>query len=658
MRADPAGGGGRGPAAGRWPAWLPPAGLFAAIWLLAHPYTGLTHDARLYGLQALARIDAALGADLFLVHGSQSAFTIFPAIHAALIRLLGLEAANIGLVLLGHGLWIGGAALLARRLARGPAAWLIAVAVVVLPGAYGGFGVFSYAEGFASPRLFAEAAALAGLGLLLAGRWPAALALQIPAFAVHPLMALPAVGAIGVYLILGDRRWLLATAGAAGAVLAAAALGVDPAARLFERMDGDWLTVVLDRNTYVFPSRWAPEDWYALAAAAALTGAGAIASGNPRRRLFLAVLATAAAGLGASLVAGDWLRSTLAIQLQPWRATWLLEVASIAGGVLALLRLRRRGPNRWPISALLLVALAHPVLPQLAAIAGGFAMVMLYGELSGRLSAMPRAFRLACFVFAGLCGLLELGLLGYRVLLSAQLLIPAGLFVPADLLDSGLAGLLLALAALRLRRRLSGAADLRACAVAGLVLLAAAAAWDQRSDWRALTEGGGAGPLTAALPAGAQVYWPPNPAESWFLLRRPSYVSSLQGAGVLFHRETALDYRRRLRALAPLGGMHHYPFDAARQTCEDIARPPLPGDMIRSCAAAPDLDYLVLTWRVEAFPHGTWHPPRSNVRMCRTEGDWLMEAPQAYYFYACADLREAGRAAAAADVDGLSRTPR
>ena len=58
-------------------------GLLAlATWALSHRYLGLFHDARLYTLQALARLHPALSADVFLRFGSQDRFTIFSPLYA------------------------------------------------------------------------------------------------------------------------------------------------------------------------------------------------------------------------------------------------------------------------------------------------------------------------------------------------------------------------------------------------------------------------------------------------------------------------------------------------------------------------------------------------------------------------------------------------
>src|SRR5271166_4999075 len=50
--------------------------ILAAIWLLTHRYGGITNDAQLYAIQALASIHPGLGNDLYLGNVSQDHYTL------------------------------------------------------------------------------------------------------------------------------------------------------------------------------------------------------------------------------------------------------------------------------------------------------------------------------------------------------------------------------------------------------------------------------------------------------------------------------------------------------------------------------------------------------------------------------------------------------
>src|SRR5580692_7125525 len=72
--------------------------LLALLWPLTHRYKGLSGDAELYAVQALARIHTNLAGDLFLQNASQDAYTVFSPLYAQCIRWLGLRGAAMMLM--------------------------------------------------------------------------------------------------------------------------------------------------------------------------------------------------------------------------------------------------------------------------------------------------------------------------------------------------------------------------------------------------------------------------------------------------------------------------------------------------------------------------------------------------------------------------------
>jgi len=54
------------------------------------------------------------------------------------------------------------------------------------------------------------------------------------------------------------------------------------------------------------------------------------------------------------------------------------------------------------------------------------------------------------------------------------------------------------------------------------------------------------------IPPGTDVFWLESPLAVWMLLDRPSYLSVLQSAGVVFSREAALELKRRALALSTI----------------------------------------------------------------------------------------------------------
>ena len=97
----------------------------AAFWLASHPWRGIWHDNVLYAAQALRRLyPLNFQHDLYFLHGSQDAFTIFSPLYAAAIAALGLPGATLTLLIAGYLLWIAAAAYLLSALLRGFYFWL------------------------------------------------------------------------------------------------------------------------------------------------------------------------------------------------------------------------------------------------------------------------------------------------------------------------------------------------------------------------------------------------------------------------------------------------------------------------------------------------------------------------------------------------------
>jgi hypothetical protein len=122
-------------------------------------------------------------------------------------------------------------------------------------------------------------------------------------------------------------------------------------------------------------------------------------------------------------------------------------------------------------------------------------------------------------------------------------------------------------------------------------------------------------------------------------LGRPSYFSVVQGAGILFHRETALTFRDRARVVEPLMGQALV--DHVRYR-EEVP-PPLPAltrDLLAdTCRSDPALDAMVLSRAVEGAYAATWSP-RSPIYEPAALRKGAHRPPIGRYFlYRCADLR-------------------
>jgi hypothetical protein len=177
---------------GQWQTWWPLVFTFACF-LLARPYEGLVHDARLYVGFAVAPLDPeGIGADLLFREDGQSGRSVYPPHLRALSLLFAPSYAALITTVAGLCLWFAGAWRLCREL--WPELPAVAVGGLILTATgiqtyYGGASTFHIAEAFASPRNMAEGLVLLALSFSLRGiAWQSVVCLLI-AMVLHPIMA-------------------------------------------------------------------------------------------------------------------------------------------------------------------------------------------------------------------------------------------------------------------------------------------------------------------------------------------------------------------------------------------------------------------------------------------------------------------------------------
>ncbi len=620
-----------------------PALLVVGAWLAFHPYAGIVHDSRLYVAQALRVLQPGVfDRDLFFAFGSQDDFTLFSRLFAPLVARFGPSVAAMLVVAVGQALWLSGAAALAARLApTRPAAVAGLVLAAVLPAYYGGWQLFSYGEGFATPRLLAEGIGLWALWALTGRRLLLAAALVFAAALMHPIIAATVAGAGFCTVVLEDWRWgLLGLSGAAVAAVLAHA-GVAPFDGLLRTMDAEWLAVVRQRNMALFPDLWRSMDWGRVGTAAAMTAAGAVILTGWRRRLLLAVAVCCLAGLAATHLGADILDIVFWIQVQAWRTLWLLQLfAYLAVGILVL-RLWQLPEDGVGLVALTAFAwLAGFMLPPGPGVAIlVFALALAVARLRGACEPLPAIAQTAAVVLAGLA----LGVLvAYRVVsvkgLMAVLPDATAVWDSAGhitMIEAAVAAAM-AVALYRLRPGLARTA----LPVAALLLaVASVAAWDRSDGWtRTVTADRPVAAFASLLPADAQVYWEGDVRGAWLLLRRPSYISRAQGGGLVFRRRTALAFRDRARIINPLAGRDLLDSYRARESAAPL--PALTRPMLVSaCRADGALDAMVLSRTVPGAAVAQWDLPAPIYDMAAAKRGIVRPPVRRLYLYRCQDLR-------------------
>ena len=181
----------------------------AALWLLGRRYGGITHDATLYLVQGLRRLDpAAYGRELFFTHGAQDEYTLFPRLYAPIIEALGAGGAALAVTVVGQIAFFAAVAALVFRIAGGLTRWWSLALLAAASGYYGGIGVFRIAEPFATARTLAEPLVLAALACTLSARPRTTFAALAIAGALHPLVAAPGIAVVYLWHALERPRLL------------------------------------------------------------------------------------------------------------------------------------------------------------------------------------------------------------------------------------------------------------------------------------------------------------------------------------------------------------------------------------------------------------------------------------------------------------------
>jgi hypothetical protein len=603
---------------------LSPAGYSAlvlaltAFWLLGRRYAGITHDAILYALLGLRRLDpGSFGNDLFFAHGSQDAYTTFPLLYAPLIDAFGAGAAAMAVTVAGQVAFAAAAVALVFRIVPGPARWWSLVLLAASSGYYGGVGVFRLAEPFATARTLAEPLVLAALACTLSSRHRTALAALAAAGLLHPLVAAPGIAVVLLWHALARPRLLWSIPVLLGMMLALVVLRPG----LWLRFDPPWLAVALDRTPHLLISQWLLPDWSRFVWGLCVAWLGARFVEASVRRLVLSVAAIGLAGVTASWITVDLLGSATAAGLQLWRAHWPMHFLALVLVPVVAAALWGSGNVARAAAACIAASccFGRAGLPAAASLA------ILAVALDASRHRWPAwmsgaALRLVLVAVAGTAavGLLSDILSRLPPLFGARLL-SWNAYVHASASVGGLLPLAVVLwLAAYSRFALAGA-----CAAAA-ALAVSIAVWDARTPWHRLIERASAGenPFRKLLPPGAQVFWSGSYGKTWLALGTPTWISVDQGAGIVFNRETALQYAARMRAAAGL--------QAAIDNCAVAGQPACRIDLRPArdlCNRQDGPDYLVLNAPIEGHTAVEWPLPPQ-----------IGPGRQSLFLYACRDI--------------------
>lgn len=615
--------------------------LLAALWCAARPFLGIAEDAELYTIQALnGLMPGRFATDLWFQYGSQDQFTLFSVIYKPFLRLFGLAWGNFILSVIGYACWVAGLSRLAGGLFRDGRLTVIAMAgaIAIEPGR---FELARSGDAPLTPRLFAEALTMWALGSMLRGYPLRALVLLGFSLFIHPLATLGGIAVLFFYQ--ATRRpalWGLAAI-AVPVILMLAYGGIQPFPRVLARFDAEWLRIVWVRDSNCFLTEWGITRWLPAADNFVLAAIVMIFADAWERRFVAVVLVVSAGGFLASLIGGDWLHNELIVDLQSWRAIWLLDLVVHLFAGASLLRVRARSDFSAGSAASVLAVtwgllFLATFLPAVNVAAAAMALVTLGVCAWEHKYRQPLPFRGRFLV--QLCTGAALGLT--LVILYSALVTPP--FVWWSIYGAAVAAVTLVVL-WRVSRGSAGGGwtprPLSALVVPAVLLALAGLGWDHRAPWRIFVDTADRPPaaLAALLPGNGPIYWEGDVTVPWFVLKRPSYFSCDQGAGVLFSRGTAINFQRRSDVFRSLRT-----FDFDGHFCpaiDDQQKIFTRGDLSSVCAASPGLEALVLARQAADDPGAVWVAPAEQVNEVRRGGVLKRYATNTFFIYSCAALR-------------------
>jgi hypothetical protein len=598
-----------------------------AAWLLTRRDGGIWADGVLYAAQALSHLAPGVyGHDLFFAYGSQDDYTLFSPFYAHLIADWGLTqgtriAQGIGLLL-----WLGGAALLAWRLPRWPAA-LALLAVVIYPPQYGAYLVVSYGEPYLTARLYAEAFSLMGMAAWLSGRMLLGGLAFLLAFAMHPLMALPAV-LIGLAVVVRWRVWWAVLAAGPALALVLGGLGVSPFTGLLVPMDADWWTFSVQRSPFVFLHTWSWSGFsQAILVAVVAWTAWLDLPDGAWRRLARALSIVVPGALLLAWLGASVLHLPLIAGLQLSRVLWIGQILALMFIVLLVWQSLPgdRVWRRWRAVGLASLLMLDVTAQGVAAL--GLIVLTLAGQRYQPDYRPGQVVRILLLV-----SVLQVAAWSVftnhidSVLRAAYTERPAGSpFMSYQYLVAGMLLLLAWVSGLGDRGRLLAWGFSLAC------LLIALRVWPQEAGgprYDSPARQVAIAPIQEVIPPGATVYWPVEPKLAWFWLRRANYLSTLQTAGSVFSADTTHEALRRIAHVEPTGLA-----DAARawgdQFSAKYSRTATPAS-IRHLCEDPLIDFMIVRDDGGQTAKIRFVDPETGYR---------------YAVHACVDIRKLPRAA-------------
>ena len=614
--------------------------------LASRPYQGIVHDARLYLVQALYRLEPEkFGADLFFKFGSQDSFSVFSLIYAPAVALFDPGGAHLLFWILGQVLW--GAALVYLSLTL---FGVRKIAILGIGAAYAlspnyGWGALQYGEPFVTPRIFVEAISITAIALVNREKVAIAYAISIVAVALHPLMALPGLAVVALLTLPLVRVLIPLVIVGILTVSALALAGIEPFTRATARFDAEWFEIVYTRSPHAFIQQWG---WHGItflslpfSSLALVAWRGDIA----HRPIAKSILAMGLGFLLVSWLGGEIFANVLVLNLQLWRGLWLVTLLGNIFAIYAVCMLPTGGRSRIYLIAAIIV---NVIEAQLGSVPVVTALIVVVAGLE---------YWADCYLSGKMYRAMQL--VGSAAMAAATLVLFANMYAigmatdvekPITILWREI--IILAAGVGLIAWCLGYTKSARVPVIVSTVLLVWSISIVDMQEAKAKYVSSSEPPDTEifAQIEGRNTYWEDGVEIMWFKMRQPIYYSCIQGAGVMFYRETAIEHIRLGKIFRNLNTSD---FDEKTtkhclQKGDPLSEgPTTPEQILAVCNALPELDIMVLHAEIPELPHGSWKPefhvPPSGFKasdaadLKRRQDE--RQSDGLYFIYDCHELR-------------------
>ncbi len=520
-----------------------------ALILLTRPYTGIRHDSILYFGQAFSEIyPEEFKEDIFFKYGSQASFTLSHQIIVLLLKRFSPEIVSITLVILGQvAFWVA-SIFAAKRILENKNISLISVIFVVsMPGIYGAFNIFSYAEPFYTGRTFSEPAVLIAIACAISGAWYVSAAFLFLACIMHPLIAAPALIFLWIWGCFVNRKFLclILVVPIFGACLYL--LAPDLSSKIFQRYDDDWWSWIQEANKNVFLKNWPIQTWAQLFIDVSIL---VIAI---RRKIFSSdilgksVLIAGVICFVTSFIFSDIFKFVYAAGLQLWRIHWILHWMAliVTPSILLMHWEQRKNPGGLIKGFLILsvVLLGAPTGAYTSSLAAIFIIPLYFIWDNIKISDFISKLIVVVISVALFLNFSRFGFDFYaRNINSDNQLVDIFLGVLLYPIVISFFSVLLFLIYIRNNKVAQSSIILLITFISLLGIFVGLQHWDRRNEFTNFVEKNGnsnINPFHVNFEKGKQVYWDHSLLAPWVLLNRASYWSDFQAAGLLFNRGTA-----------------------------------------------------------------------------------------------------------------------